>query len=30
MDDYMIQALDESTWGDFAAMVERNAGLFSG
>jgi GNAT superfamily N-acetyltransferase len=30
MDDYTIKALDESTWNDFAAMVERNSGLFSG
>jgi GNAT superfamily N-acetyltransferase len=30
MDDYTIKALDESTWDDFAAMVERNSGLFSG
>ncbi len=30
MDDYTIKALDTSTWGDFAAMNERNSGLFSG
>ena len=30
MDGYEIKALDEPTWGDFAAMVERNSGLFSG
>jgi hypothetical protein len=30
MDDYTIKALDESTWDDFAAMLERNSGLFSG
>jgi GNAT superfamily N-acetyltransferase len=30
MDGYTIKALDESTWPDFAAMVERNSGLFSG
>jgi len=30
MDGYTIKALDEPTWGDFAAMVERNSGLFSG
>ncbi|MDX6248314.1 MAG: hypothetical protein QOF10_1674 [Kribbellaceae bacterium] len=30
MDGYTIKALGESTWDDFAAMVERNAGLFSG
>ena len=30
MDGYTIKALDESTWDDFAAMVERNSGLFSG
>jgi GNAT superfamily N-acetyltransferase len=30
MDDHTIKALDTSTWPDFAAMVERNAGLFSG
>jgi GNAT superfamily N-acetyltransferase len=30
MDGYTIKALDESTWDDFAAMVERNTGLFSG
>ena len=30
MDAYTIKALDPSTWDDFAAMVERNSGLFSG
>ncbi|MDX6237717.1 MAG: hypothetical protein QOG10_2532, partial [Kribbellaceae bacterium] len=30
MDGYTIKALGESTWDDFAAIVERNAGLFSG
>jgi GNAT superfamily N-acetyltransferase len=30
MDCYTIKALDTSTWNDFAAMVERNSGLFSG
>src|SRR3954452_19103383 len=30
MDGYSVKALGESTWGDFAAMVERNTGLFSG
>ena len=30
MEDYRIKALGESTWDDFAAMVERNTGLFSG
>jgi GNAT superfamily N-acetyltransferase len=30
MDGYTIKALDESTWDDFAAMNERNSGLFSG
>jgi GNAT superfamily N-acetyltransferase len=30
MDGYTIRALGESTWDDFAAMVERNTGLFSG
>jgi GNAT superfamily N-acetyltransferase len=30
MDGYSIKALDESTWDDFVAMVERNGGLFSG
>ena len=30
MDDYTIKALDPSTWDDFAAMNERNGGLFSG
>ena len=30
MDGYTIKALDTSTWDDFAAMVERNSGLFSG
>ncbi len=30
MDGYSIKALDETTWDDFAAMVERNSGLFSG
>jgi GNAT superfamily N-acetyltransferase len=30
MDDYAIKALDDSTWEHFAAMVERNSGLFSG
>ncbi len=30
MDSYMMKALDKSTWDDFAAMVERNGGLFSG
>jgi hypothetical protein len=30
MSDYTIKALDRATWNDFAAMVERNTGLFSG
>ncbi len=30
MDDYTVKALDASTWDGFAAMVERNSGLFSG
>ena len=30
MDGYTVKALDETTWDDFAAMVERNTGLFSG
>ena len=30
MDGHTIKALDESTWPDFAAMNERNSGLFSG
>jgi GNAT superfamily N-acetyltransferase len=28
--DYRITALDESTWPDFAALVERNNGVFGG
>jgi len=30
MDVYSIKALDPSTWEDFAALVERSTGLFSG
>src|SRR4051795_7257363 len=28
--DYTIRALDESTWAPFAALVERNNGVFGG
>ncbi len=27
---YVIKALDESTWSDFADLVERNGGIFGG
>jgi GNAT superfamily N-acetyltransferase len=30
MSDYAIKALTPETWPDFAALVERNTGLFSG
>jgi GNAT superfamily N-acetyltransferase len=30
MTDYEIRPLEESTWDDFAALVERGKGLFSG
>ena len=30
MSQHVIKALDASTWTDFAALVERNGGLFSG
>lgn len=30
MDGCTVKALDPSTWEEFAAMVERNGGLFSG
>jgi GNAT superfamily N-acetyltransferase len=30
MEPWTVKALDPSTWDDFAAMVERNTGLFSG
>ena len=28
--EYIVKALDESTWPDFAALVERNNGIFGG
>jgi len=28
--EYVVKALDESTWGAFAALVERNNGVFGG
>jgi GNAT superfamily N-acetyltransferase len=28
--DFVVKPLDASTWSDFAALIERNSGLFSG